>query len=86
MNLTAAEKRRAVDHQYGLILNKLQTQTRRHQAMSKVALGVAELTAARTEFDLLKQSVKLLREDLGLDRVGTFLIDHKVGRYHGVSG
>ncbi|EOX1555907.1 GGDEF domain-containing protein [Vibrio cholerae] len=86
IKLTAAEKRRAVDHQYGLILNKLQTQTRRHQAMSKVALGVAELTAARTEFDLLKQSVKLLREDLGLDRVGTFLIDHKVGRYHGVFG
>ncbi|RBM39453.1 GGDEF domain-containing protein [Vibrio tarriae] len=86
IKLTAAEKRRAVDHQYGLILNKLQTQTRRHQAMSKVALGVAELTSARTEFDLLKQSVKLLREDLGLDRVGTFLIDHKVSRYHGVFG
>lgn len=86
IKLTAAENRRAVDHQYGLILNKLQTQTRRHQAMSKVALGVAELTAARTEFDLLKQSVKLLREELGLDRVGTFLIEHKASRYHGVFG
>ncbi|MCR9388668.1 sensor domain-containing diguanylate cyclase [Vibrio metoecus] len=86
IKLTTADNRRAVDHQYGLILNKLQTQTRRHQAMSKVAFGVAELTAARTEFELLKQSVTLLREQLGIDRVGTFLIDHKVSRYHGVFG
>ncbi|ELP5728715.1 diguanylate cyclase [Vibrio vulnificus] len=86
IKLAAAEKRREVDHQYGVILNKLKTQTRRHQAMSNIALGVAELTAARTEFDLLKQSVKLLREELGIDRVGSFLIDHKVGRYQGVFG
>ncbi|WP_001125636.1 GGDEF domain-containing protein [Vibrio sp. RC586] len=86
IKLLAAEKRRAVDHQYGLILNKLQTQTRRHQAMSKVALGVAALTATRTEFDLLKESVKLLREELGIDRVGTFLIEHKASRYHGIFG
>ncbi|NVC64938.1 sensor domain-containing diguanylate cyclase [Vibrio sp. 05-20-BW147] len=86
IKLAAAEKRRDVDNQYGLVLNKLKTQTRRHQAMSNVALGVAELTSTRNEFDLLKQSVILLREELGLDRVGGFLIDHKAGRYHGVFG
>ncbi|WGW00431.1 GGDEF domain-containing protein [Vibrio sp. YMD68] len=84
--MSSQNHRNLIDTQYNIILNQLQGETKKNQAMEIVATALAELAACRDEYQLLQQSIQILHERLGIDRAGAFVIDIKENEYRGVYG